>query len=106
MNIYHFYFSVGNGEFCFSVVLQRSVVDKKSTVWYKTYIHSVLGYSHFSSLKPTFVSLSFHQLLVVITLVVGLQTIPKKVVFLYCIEQISFFVLFYSIGITQMSTSF
>ena len=36
MNIYHFYFSVGNGEFCFSVVLQRSVVDKKSTVWYKT----------------------------------------------------------------------
>ena len=36
MNTYHFYFSVGNGEFCFSAVLQRSVVDKKSTVWYKT----------------------------------------------------------------------
>ena len=36
MNIYHFYFSVENGEFCSSVVLERFVIDKKSTVWYKT----------------------------------------------------------------------
>lgn len=32
MNIYQFYFSVENGEFYSSVVLERFVIDKKSTV--------------------------------------------------------------------------
>lgn len=32
MDIYHFYFSVENGEFYTSVVLERFEIDKKSTV--------------------------------------------------------------------------